>query len=74
MSTRQQRLNSPELIRNKMQDFRGKKVNVVLQDNTVILGIVKRVDASFLELTNMRLRDVKIPIDEIYEMYYDTKE
>ena len=73
MSTRQQRL-SPDVLRKNTTDLTGSKVNLVLQDNTVVLGIVQSMNLSFLELTNMRLKKIRIPIDDIYEVYYDTKE
>ena len=72
MSSRQQRLD-PDTLR-KSTDFTGRKISVVLKDKTVMLGRVKNVDTSFLELINMRLKNLKIPLDNIYEVYYDTKE
>jgi hypothetical protein len=74
MSTRQLRLNSTDVILKKLQELTGKKINIVLNDSTVILGTVLGTDESLLEVLNMRLKKIKIPLQKINEIYYDTKE
>jgi len=74
MSTRQLRLNSTEQIKSKSQQFIGKKVNVVMTDKTVVFGTVHSIDGSLLKIVNMRLAKVSIPLENISELYYDTKE
>jgi hypothetical protein len=74
MSTRQLRLNTLDQIQKRIQEFTGKKINIVLHDNTVILAVVRRYDNYFLEADNMRQKRIKIPFTSINEIYYDTKE
>jgi hypothetical protein len=74
MSTRQLRLNTLDQIQKRIQEFAGKKINIVLNDSTVILAVVRKADQSFLEVQNMRQKNIKIPLNKINEIYYDTKE
>jgi hypothetical protein len=74
MSTRQLRLNSLDEIRKRSSEFTGKKINIVLNDNTVILGVMQGIDPSSMQVINMRLKKVRIPLNKINEIYYDTKE
>jgi hypothetical protein len=74
MSTRQHRLNSVDEIRKKSKDLTDRKVNIVMNDNTVLLATVKSAETSWLDVVNMRLKKVRIPFDSITEIYYDTKE
>jgi hypothetical protein len=74
MSTRQQRLNSVDDIRKKSKELTNKKINIVMNDNTVLLATVKASDPSWLDVVNMRMKKVRIPLDSITEIYYDTKE
>lgn len=74
MSTRQLRLNNQDEIRKRLKDFTDKKINIVMNDNTVVLGIVHSIDQSTLEVFNMRRRKIKIPIEKITEVYIDTIE
>jgi hypothetical protein len=55
-----------------MPEFVGKKINIVLSDRTVMFGVLKKVNESEIVLTNMRLENVKYPIQNIVEVYYDT--
>jgi ribosome maturation factor RimP len=74
MSTRQLRLDSITKITTRFQEFKGKKINIVLNDKTVILAKVLEMSQTALKVLNMRLKEVKIPLDNINEIYYDTKE
>jgi hypothetical protein len=74
MSTRQLRLSSREEIRKRLQDFSGKKINIVLTDNTPIVGVVSGITDSDFHVTNMRKATIKLAIDRIREIYFDTKE
>lgn len=74
MSTRQLRINSKEKIRLQLASFAGRKINIVLNDQTVCLGTVEGFDGSQLTLSNMRLKRMVIPVDAISEVYFDTKE
>lgn len=74
MSTRQLRLNSEDQIRKRLQEFTGKKINIVLNDRTVLLATLQQVDDSIVKVKNMRLKTIFIPIEDITEIYFDTLE
>jgi hypothetical protein len=74
MSTRQLRLNTPDEIRKRLGQFTGKKINIVLSDQTVCLVILLGFDGSVLKVSNMRLKTTSIPLSRISEIYFDTRE
>lgn len=73
-STRQIRLNDPKQIRDKVREFVGRKINVVLTDNRVIIGELKDVNAEGINLLNMRLKPMRYNFDKIAEVYFDVIE
>ena len=72
MRTRQLRLNDPIQIHSRIQEFVGKKINVVFTDRTVMFGELKKVNGSEIILLNMRLEKVRYPLKDIVEIYLDT--
>jgi len=72
MSTKQLRLNDAHQIRSRIGEFLGKKINLVLVDNTVMFGVLKNVNAAGITLMNMRLKKIKYTFDSIAEIYLDT--
>jgi hypothetical protein len=74
MSTRQLRLNTEVQIRKRLKEFKGNKINVVLRDNTVLLGNLIDVNDSSVSVRNMRLRTQQIQLKDISEIYFDTRE
>jgi small nuclear ribonucleoprotein (snRNP)-like protein len=74
MITRQLRLNTSDQIKNRLREFRGKKINIVLNDRTVMFGELKSLDDTTLTFLNMRLDPVTLPIANINEVYLDFKE
>jgi hypothetical protein len=72
MSTRQLRLNGPDQIRQNIKRLLGKKINVVLTDDTVVFGKLKEANALEIQLLNMRLKKVSYPFTKITEIYLDT--
>jgi hypothetical protein len=62
------------VIIKKLQELTGKKINIVLNDSTVIMATVQEINQSALQVLNMRLKKIKIPLKNINEIYYDTKE
>jgi hypothetical protein len=74
MSTRQLRLNTLEQIQNRLKDFPGRKINVVLNNHTVLFGEFISIDTTGLKLRNMRLQPVTLLLHEISEVYLDFKE
>ena len=74
MSTRQLRVNDREQIIKRLKELSGKKINIVLNDSTVVLVTILRIDDASVETLNSRLKKIKIPLTDISEIYYDTKE
>lgn len=72
MSTKQLRLNDPELIQKSIKSLVGKKINIVLTDDTVVFGELKKVDTAEIQLLNMRLKKISYPFARIAEVYLDT--
>jgi hypothetical protein len=72
MSTKQIRLSDPAQIRNRINEFIGKKINIVLTDNTTQIGALEAVKGSAIVLRNMRLKKTVYPLATIAELYSDT--
>jgi len=72
MRTRQLRLNDPDQIRRRLPEFLGKKINIVLKDNTVMFGELMKVNTNEIILQNMRLENARFPLESIAEAYFDT--
>jgi len=73
MGTRQLRLSDPAEIKSRISNFLGKKINIVLLDNTVMFGELKEVNSSGILLLNMRMKKITYPLTQIAEVYLDTK-
>jgi hypothetical protein len=71
-STKQLRLNNAAQIRARVKEFLGKKINIVLADNRVIIGELQGVSASGIEVINMRLKKTYYPFEQLYEVYFDS--
>mgnify|MGYP003575882800 FL=1 len=56
-----------------MNEFLGKKINIVLDDRTVMFGELKTANETSIVLRNMRLKNVSYPIQSIVEVYLDTQ-
>lgn len=72
MATRQLRLSDPAQIRKRIGEFLGKKVNIVLTDNTVMFGELIAVETTGIILRNMRQKKMHYPFNTIHELYQDT--
>ena len=72
MRTKQLRLTNADQIRGRMNEFIGKKINIVLIDRTVMFGELKHVNDTSIVLRNMRLENVTYPIQSIVEIFLDT--
>jgi hypothetical protein len=72
MGTKQLRISDPEQIKIKAGTFLGKKINIVLMDNTVVFGKLKKVSSDDILLLNMRMKNVKYPFSSISELYIDS--
>ena len=74
MSTKQLRLNDPAQIQKSIKSLLGKKINIVLTDDTVVFGELKDVNATEIRLMNMRLKNIRYPFVKITEVYLDTND
>ncbi len=74
MSTRQIRLSTLDLINNRLKEFSGKKINIVMNDRTVLYGELKSADKTQLTFVNMRLETFTLLLNNISEIYLDIKE
>jgi hypothetical protein len=72
MRTKQLRLSDPEQIRQRMPEFLGRQINIVLTDRTVMFGELRLVNDAEITLQNMRLENVEYPFGAIAEVYLDT--
>jgi hypothetical protein len=72
MRTKQLRITDSNQIRGRMNEFIGKKINIVLTDRTVMFGELKRVHDTSIVLRNMRLENITYPIQSIAEIFLDT--
>jgi acetyl-CoA carboxylase carboxyltransferase component len=72
VGTKQLRISDPEQIKIKAGTFLGKKINIVLLDNTVVFGKLKEVSSDDILLLNMRMKKVKYPFSSIAELYVDS--
>jgi len=72
VSTKQLRISNPEQIRSKASSFLGKKINIVLTDNTAVFGKLTEVSGNDILLVNMRMKKVKYPFSSIAEFYVDS--
>jgi hypothetical protein len=72
MSTKQLRISDREQIKSKAASFLGKKINIVLLDNTAVFGEIKEVNSNEILLLNMRMKKVKYPFSSIAELYVDS--
>jgi len=74
MKTRQIRLSTIEQLQTRLKEFKGIKINIVLNDRTVLFGELKEVDNVQLTFINMRLQPYTLFFKEISEVYLDSKE
>jgi hypothetical protein len=74
MSTRQLRLSDADQIQKNLTRLVGKKINIVLTDDTVVFGELKKVNTAEIQLLNTRLKKVSYSFDRIAEVYLDTND
>lgn len=73
MGTKQVRLSDPSQIKKRINEFKGKQINIVLSDNTVMVGELMQVLEAEIILKNMRLKNSSYPLSKISEVYLDLK-
>ena len=74
MSTRQLRITGPAQIKRRIHEFRGKEINIVLTDSTVMFGELTAINENHLILKNMRRKEMEFSLSNITEIYSDTKD
>ncbi len=74
MVSRQLRLNTLEQMRNRLKEFIGRKISIVLSNRTVLFGELKSITDAELKFVNMRLDPVNLSLEDIAEVYVDFKE
>jgi hypothetical protein len=71
MQKRLLRLSTQSQIRQQVTGFVGKKINIVLNDNTVVLAELLKSSESELRVQNMRRQELSVAIADIYEIIID---
>lgn len=71
MSKKQIRISEPTLLKKRLPEFINRKVNVILKDNTVIFGLLKKTDDQSLHVMNMRQKEIVLPMEKVAEFYTD---
>ena len=71
MSTKQLRLSDPRQISDRISEFVGKKINIVLRDNTTRTGEIELLKGQAIVLRDMRLKRSVFPLADIAELYFD---
>ena len=72
MGSRQLRISDHEQIKSRAASFLGKKINIVLLDNTVVFGQLEEVNGNEILLLNMRMKKAKYLFSSIAELYIDS--
>lgn len=71
MQKRLLRLSTQTQIRQQVTGFVGKKINIVLNDNTVVLAELLKLSQTELGVQNMRGQELTVAITDIYEIIID---
>lgn len=72
MASRQTRLDTTALIREKLPEVYGKCANIVMQSAEVYFVKIVRLNSDLLDVADMRGTKNKLRIDEIAEIIVDT--
>jgi len=72
MGTRQLRISDPLQIKKSLRNFVGKKISIVLSNDTTMFGILEEVTETEILLVNMRLKGIRYSMVDITEIYFDT--
>lgn len=71
MQKRLLRLGSESQIHQHISGFVGKKINIVLNDNTVVLAELLKFSDTQLRVRNMRRQELTVAFTDIYEVIID---
>jgi hypothetical protein len=70
--TRQLRLNDLSIIKERIKEFAGKKINLVLRDDRVSTGTLIDIQKDYVTVLNMRNKPMHFNFTDISELYFDT--
>ncbi len=73
MAKRQKRFNKSALHSKSLSDIEGKKVNIVLNDQSVIFALILCIEKDDLVISNMRLTKSRLAKKDIFEIILDFK-
>ncbi|MEM9859031.1 MAG: hypothetical protein AAF843_16855 [Bacteroidota bacterium] len=71
MASKQIRLNTQSIIREKLPEISGKYANIVMQSGEVFFIKISGADNDFLEGSDMRLSQIKLHLADITEIILD---
>jgi len=71
MGTKQIRLSQPEDFHHSLNQFLGKKINLVLKNKHVITGDLKISGKDFVEIQNYRFKTFRFSLPDIEEIFID---
>lgn len=74
MVTRQVRLTTSDQFLQKLEGYRGEKINIVLCNRKVLFGELVGMEDGKLTFKNMRQERFTIAFKDISEIYLDFKE
>ena len=64
-------MSDPGEISNRISEFVGKKINIVLRDSTTRTGEIEGVKRESIILRDMRLKRSVFPLAQVAELYFD---
>jgi len=74
MQKRLIRLGTPNQIRTGLTGFIGKKINIVLTDNTVVLVELLKFSDAAIQARNTRGQKLSLALADIYEIIIDVND
>lgn len=72
--TRQLRINDISKIKERMGEFAGKQITLVLHDGRTTTGKVETITGDNISLLNHRNRSMTFRYNDVAELYFDTLE
>lgn len=67
-------MNTIDQFQNRLKEYTGKKINIVMSNRTVLFGELKGIEGDQLTFINMRQRPVSLLLKDITEVYLDSKD
>jgi plasmid replication initiation protein len=71
VSIRQLRLSDRNQIITRLPEFINKQINIIKTDNTVVLANLEKVGNNSITIRNTKSRKIELPLNNIYEIYFD---